>query len=226
MAVQDEAVRLEARFLAALGDELRAPLRAIIGFAELLAGGMAPDSRRQADYSGQILTSARQLLHQINSLVELARADAGELRLVRQPADLSRLVTDAIRLVQPAADGRGVEISADLADAPARVVLDAPRIMHALHGMLTGAIDLAGEGKVITLRVVTEDDRSVRLEVGGLGIGPGHTGEFIAPTPGAWLGLALARSIVNAHGGRVGVASPGGRRVLYAVLPGAMLRDE
>ena len=167
--------------------------------------------------------TARQLLQRLNGLVELARADSGQLELTRQPADLAGLVADAVRMVQPAAAGRGVEISADLAGAPARVTLDAPRIMHALHGLLTGAIHLTAKGKKIALRIAAEDESRVRLEVTGLDIGPGQTAEFVAPSPGAWLGLALARAIVEAHGGHVGVAGPPGqRRVLYAVLPGVI----
>lgn len=222
MAIQEED-RLQARFLAAMGDELRAPLSAIIGLAEMLAGGMAP-ARLQAEYSAQILASARRLLQMINPLVELARVDAGQLELVRQPADLAGLVADAVRMVQPTAEQRGVEIVTDLGSGPLRVTLDASRIMHALHGFLTGAVHLAAEGRKITLRIAPEDD-CVRLEVTGLDIGPGQTGEFIVPSPGAWLGLALARSIVHAHGGRVGVrGAPGLPRVLYAILPGVTSR--
>ena len=220
MALHEDEARLQAPLVAAMGDELRAPLSAIIGLAEMLAGGLVPP-RRQAEYAEQILASARPLLQLVNRLLELARADAGQLELTRHPADLASLVVDAVRMVQPAAARRGVEISTDLASAPARVVLDATRMMHALHGLLTGAIHLAAEGKKIALRIAPEDQSRVRLEVTGLNIGPGLTGEFIVPAPGAWLGLALARSIIEAHGGRVGVGgAPGQRRVLYAVLPG------
>jgi len=217
-----EAVRLQARFLASMDHELRAPLNAIIGLAEILAGGMAPDARRQAEFAGQIVASARQLLQLINSLLELARADAGLLELTAQPADLAGLVADALRVVQPAAARRGVEISADLEQAPPRVTLDASRIMHALHGLLTAAVALTTAGKKVELRIAAEGQDGVRLELAGLNIGPGHTGEFLVPTPGAWLGLALARSILEAHGGQVGVTRvPGKGTVLHALLPGA-----
>ncbi|MGH8442511.1 MAG: sensor histidine kinase [Nevskiaceae bacterium] len=217
-----EMVRMQARFLASMDHELRAPLNAIIGLGETLASGMVPDPRRQSEFAGQIVANARQLLQLINSLLELARADAGLLELTPQPADLAGLVSDALRLVEPAATRRGVTISADLEQAPARVTLDASRIMHALHALLTAAIALTPGGHRIALRVVAEDERRVRLELTGLNIGPGHTGEFLVPTPGAWLGLALARSIVEAHGGEFGATrAPGGKStVLHAVLPG------
>ena len=220
MTLLEDEARLQAPLLAAMGDELRAPLSAITGLAEMLAGGVVP-ARKEAEYAGQILASARQLLQRVNALLELARADAGQLELVRHPADLASLVADAVRIVQPAAASRGVEISTDFTSAPARVPLDATRIMHALHGLLTGAIHLAAEGKKIAVRIAAEDRGRVRIEVTGLNIGPGQTGEFIVPSPGAWLGLALARSIIEAHGGHVGVSGvPGQRRVLHAVLPG------
>jgi signal transduction histidine kinase len=219
----EEETGAQARFFAAMHDDLRAPLRAILGLSERLAGGVVPDARQQAEYAGQIHANARQLLQLVNNLVELARANSGQIELSRQPADLAALVADAVRLVQPAAASRGIEIAADLADAPLRVNLDAPRILHALHGLLTGALHLAGEGKKIALRIAPEAEDRVRLEVTGLNIGPGHTGEFVIPSPGAWLGLALARGIVEAHGGHIGVGgAPGQRRVLHAVLPGVV----
>lgn len=223
MTSHKEETRLQARFLASMDHELRAPLNAIIGLAEILAGGMAPDARRQTEFAGQIVASARQLLQLINALLELARADAGQLELIRQPADLAGLIADAVNLVQPVAARRGVEISIDVAEAPARVRLDASRTMHALHGLLTGAIHLAAESKRIVLRVVPEGADRVRLEVTGLDIGPGQTSEFIVPSPGAWLGLALARSLLEAHGGEVGVTRvPGKSTVLHARLPGVV----
>jgi len=220
--------RLQARFLAAMGHELRAPLGTIIGIAEKLGDGMARDPRTQADFAGQIVKSARQLLQQINSLVELAQADAGLLQLTRQPADLGGLVADALRMVQPAAARRGVEIVADLDSVPSRVAVDATRIMQALHGLLSGAIALAspGQGKM-ALRILGEGGDRVRLELAGLTVGPGDTSELIVPTPAAWLGLALARSIVEAHGGEVGITRTADKRtILHAVLPGVTPRPE
>lgn len=221
-----EAVRTQARFVASMGHELRSPLNAIIGLAEILATGMAPDARRQTEYAGQILASARQLLQLINNLLELARADAGLLELAPQPADLSGLVADALHVVRPAAARRGVEISVDLEQAPARVAVDASRIMHALHGLLTAAIALTTPGQKIALRIAAEGDGRVRLEMTGLNIGPGHTGEFLVPTPNAWLGLALARSILEAHGGQVGATRTADKgTVLHALLPGVVPRQ-
>ncbi|MGH8482044.1 MAG: sensor histidine kinase [Nevskiaceae bacterium] len=219
-----EAARTQVRFLTSMDHELRAPLNAIIGLAEILAGGMAPDPRRQAEFAGQIVASARQLLQLINSILELARADAGLLQLAAQPADLAALVADALRVVAPEADARGVEIAADLEQAPARVSMDASRVMHALHGLLSAAIALAPARQKILLRLTAEGDGGARLELTGLNIGPGQTGEFYVPSPGAWLGLALARSILEAHGGQVGATRSGKGTVLYALLPGVAPR--
>jgi signal transduction histidine kinase len=224
MTTQDTA-RLEARFLASMDQELRAPLNSIIGLAEILAGGLAPDPRRQAEFAGQILSEARHLLQLTNNLLELARADAGLLNLVTQPADLAELLGDALRMVEDTAARRGVEISADLEQAPPRVAVDASRIMHALHGLLIAAIALTPAGSKVALRVAPEGADRVRLELTGPAIGPGSTGEFIVPTPGAWLGLALARGILEAHGGKVGVTRlSGGITLLHATLPGVIPR--
>jgi signal transduction histidine kinase len=214
--------QVQPHFLAAMGHDLRTPLNAIIGFAEMLAGGMAPDPRRQAEFAGHILVSARLLLQQINSLVELSRADAGLLRLDRQPADLAALAADALRLVQPAASRRNVRLTAHLDDAPPLVSLDAARILYALHGLLAGVIAMAGEGQEIALRITREAPDSARLELSGVVIGSGQTAELIVPKAGAWLGLALARGIIEAHGGRVGITRTSDRKtILHAVLPGA-----
>jgi len=183
---------------------------------------MAPDPRKQADFAGEIVSNARQLLQRINSLVELAQADAGLLQLTRQPVDLAGLVADALHMVQPAAARRGVEIVADFDGAPSRVTLDATRIMQALHGLLSGAIALASPGqRKMALRITAEGADRVRLELAGLAGAPGETTELIVPKPAAWLGLALARSIVEAHGGEVGITRTSDKRtILHAVLPG------
>jgi signal transduction histidine kinase len=67
-----------AQRLAAMGHDLRTPLNAIIGFGEILARGMAPDAAKQAEFAGEIVRSARQLLAMIDQVIAEARAQAGE----------------------------------------------------------------------------------------------------------------------------------------------------
>jgi signal transduction histidine kinase len=213
--------RQTARFVAAMGHDLRTPLNAIIGFGEILARGMAPDPAKQAEFAAEIVGSARQLLQLINDVVDLARADAGALQLEPAPADVHALITEASRSVAALAARRRVQVATDLTRAPARMTLDAQRFAQAVRGLLIGTIGLASEGGKVGLSAEPLDDDRVRFAVTGLAIGADEHSELFRPAPGPRLGLALARVIIEAHGGEVGVSRAiGGGGTVYAVLSG------
>jgi two-component system cell cycle sensor histidine kinase PleC len=213
--------RQTARFVAAMGHDLRTPLNAIIGFGEILARGMAPDPAKQAEFAAEIVGSARQLLQLINDVVDLARADAGALQLEPAPTDVHALVAEAVRSVAALAARHRVDIAVNLARSPARATLDAQRFSQAVRGMLTGAIGLAAAGGKVGLSAELIDGDRVRFAVTGLAIGADEHGELFRPAPGPRLGLALARAIIEAHGGEVGVSRAlGGGGTLYAIMAG------
>ena len=215
-----ESDRQTARFVAAMGHDLRTPLNAIIGFGEILARGMAPDAAKQAEFAAEIVVGGRQLLALINDVVDVARADAGTLELAPGPTDVNALVGEAVRSVATLAARRRVDIGVDLARAPARATLDAQRFGPVVRGLLTGAIGLAADGRKLGLSVEGMDGARLRVTVTGLAIEAAEIAELFRPAPGPRMSLALARAIVEAHGGSVGAEKPAiGGLTIHAVLP-------
>jgi signal transduction histidine kinase len=112
----ETASRTKSEFLATMSHELRTPLNAIIGFADVLRREMFGPlgSERYRDYAGDIADSGAHLLAIINDILEVAKADAGNLELVEEAVDVGELVSAAMRLVRPRADSGGLSLSAEI----------------------------------------------------------------------------------------------------------------
>jgi PAS domain S-box-containing protein len=229
-----DANRLKSEFLANMSHELRTPLNAIIGFSELMfddkLGAMTPLLK---GYTGDILTSSQHLLRLINDVLDLAKVESGKMEFHPEPVELPTLVNevrDAVRtLIAKHRTKVSIEIDPDLVD----LVLDPGRLKQVLYNYLTNAIKFTGDEGAVAIRARPESPGHFRLELqdNGIGIKPEDMGRLFVEFQqidssiakkyqGTGLGLALTRRIVEAQGGRVGVASkPGEGSTFYAVLP-------
>jgi len=227
-----EASRLKSEFLANMSHELRTPLNAIIGFSELMYRGKAgPLSEEQHEYLGDVLTSARHLLRLINDILDLAKVESGKLELRPEPVDLGALIAEVRDILRGLAGSKQLALAVEVDPAAAQVVADPPRIKQVLYNYLSNAIKFTSAGGRITIRARVEDADHVRIEVEDTGIGiaaedlPRLFTEFQqldAATgkrfQGTGLGLALAKRVVEAHGGRVTVSSVLGRGSVFAAI--------
>ena len=220
-------------FLASMSHELRTPLNAIIGFSEVLKGGMAgPLNERQQDYVDDVLDSGRRLLALINDILDLARLEAGQLQLSTEPVAVAALVERSLGIVGPEASERGVRIVTGPIDDRAVVVGDHVRLQQVVVGLLSNAVKFSRSGGEVRLVTTLRDDE-VRLEVhdSGIGIHPAQrrsifeafsqgSGQSEPTAEGTGLGLALAKGLVELHGGRIWVESePGVGSTFTVVLP-------
>ncbi|MFJ4224321.1 sensor histidine kinase [Microbacterium sp. NPDC089695] len=218
-----EVARMKDEFVGMISHELRTPLSAIIGFLDLLQNDPAqPLTTEQQEFVAIIERNAQRLLNLVGDLLFTAQVESGRFPLERTDADLTTLVRDAVASSQPHARGAGIELIAEVPDAPLRTMADAGRLGQALDNLLSNAIKFTPSGGRVTA-AVHERDGGIELSVRdtGLGIPEDEQGMlftrfFRASTatrnavPGVGLGLTITRAIVLAHGGTMDVTSKEG----------------
>jgi signal transduction histidine kinase len=215
------ARQMQVDFVADVSHELRTPLTSIKGTIETLRDGAVNDLEVRDRFLATAETETDRLIRLVNNLLVLSRADSAALDLRRKPTDVGRLAQAlADRLVEQAqARDLTIEVSIDPEVPPAWA--DADRIEQVLLNLLDNAIKYSRPGGSITLRVSAAPDRLVLVQVIDRGIGiPAaelpRVGERFyradkARTGGGHgLGLAIAQSLVRAHGGELWLESTEG----------------
>jgi signal transduction histidine kinase len=222
--------RLKDEFVALVSHELRTPLTSIIGYLDLVLDEpfMSDDARR---YLEVVERNAKRLLRLVGDLLFVAQAEAGRLAFDRGVVDLGQVASEAVEAARPTAEKGEVELA--LEAEPVRPLTgDRDRFAQLLDNLVSNAVKFTPPGGHVDVRVGEEGDHAV-LEVRDTGVGV-PTGEqdrlfqrfFRASTatnrgvPGAGLGLTVVKAIVDAHGGRIAVASEEGRgTTMRVVLP-------
>ena len=213
--------------IAAVSHDLRTPLASTRALIEAVADGVAADPEADARYLSSARRELAHLSRLVNDLFELARIDAGVLQLTLEEASLHDLISDTIASFQPQADSRGVCLVGEVSGRVDPVLMNPPRLQRVLHNLLSNALRHTPADGTVALRAAPHGD-GVRVEVT-------DTGEGIAPenlprvfegsfrversrsrpeedgAPGAGLGLAIARGLIEAHGGTMDVESDLGR---------------
>ena len=230
-----EVARMKDEFVGMISHELRTPLSAIIGFLDLLQSDpRQPLSEEQQEFVAIIERNAQRLLNLVGDLLFTAQVESGRFPLDRAEVDVGELVRSAVASAGPHAQREGIEISAELAPDPVRILIDAGRIGQALDNLLSNAIKFTPRGGRVTASVRPVDG-GVELSVRDTGIGIPEdeqgmlfTRFFRASTatnnavPGVGLGLTITRAIVLAHGGTMDVTSEEGVGTEFRfVLPAA-----
>ena len=209
------ASRLKDHFLQNVNHELRTPLTAIVGWTDLLMEESI-DQKTLARGLSQVRQSARVLLALIDDLLDLARMERGSLSLDRKAVSLPEVVQRSIDTVRMMADGRLVSvIFAPAAPAMALVQADPLRLQQVLWNLLANAIKFSRRHGRVVVRIERDADRYlVSVEDDGIGIPAGELSHVFerfrqvdgSPTrqhAGMGIGLALARSLVELHGGAI-----------------------
>ncbi|MDT7835754.1 ATP-binding protein [Aquabacterium sp. OR-4] len=238
------AIRTKSEFLARLSHELRAPLNAILGFAQMLddagsAEGPATGGSRQRGLA-QIRQAGWHLLDMINDVLDLSRMEAGSLRLHLEPVALPDLAQEAMAMVEPAALAAGVTLSLSLSPQAEWVQADPMRLRQVLVNLLSNAVKYNRRGGTVELRTRPAGVGELRIEVedSGQGIPEERLGELFTPfhrlgrergaTPGALhdqgtgIGLVICRKLLELMAGDLEVSSRLGEGSVFGVrLPRA-----
>ncbi len=234
------ASRLKDHFLQNVNHELRTPLTAIVGWTDLFEEGDIDEPTLRRGIR-QIRQSARVLLALIDDLLDLARLDRGALTLELKPVFLSEVVQRSIETVRMMAEARGVVLMlAPLPEPMAPVRADFLRLQQVLWNLLANAIQFTPQHGRIVVRVEREPERYlVSVEDDGIGIPESELphvferfrqvdGSATRGHAGMGIGLALARSLVELHGGSIWVSSVVGQgsRFTFAIpIRGAARRS-
>jgi signal transduction histidine kinase len=229
-ALERERAGYEAErnaMLSSVGHDLRTPLAALRVAVDALADGVAPDADRY-------LRSMRRDVEALAALVDdfflLARIESGRLDLHPVPVDLTEVADEAVEALTPVAAATDVTL---VLDASTRVhVRGNPTALgRVVRNLIDNAIRHAPAGSVVRVAVAADGRPSIRVVDDGPGFPPGFGDEAFArftradasrnrATGGAGLGLAIARGLVEAHGGRIWIEAPPGGRVAFE-LPAA-----
>ena len=232
----DIANRAKSEFLAAISHELRTPLNAINGFAESMREELfGPlDNERYREYSGYILDAGRHLTALINDVLDVARVESGRVALRDERVVVADLVRSAQVLVSERARDSQLRIETELMPNLPDLRGDAPRLKQVLLNLLSNAVKFTPSGGRIGVRTRMSAAGEVEILVEDTGIGMSAEEQervLVAFAQvdsrlercyqGLGLGLSLARSLMELHGGRLSIDSaPGlGTRVLLTFPP-------
>ncbi len=225
-AALEAARRREREFLASASHELKTPLTSIRGFAQALVEGEVTDPEGIREAARVILDEATRLSRLVGDLLDLARLEAGRLSLERRPLDLAPLLEKAVRALSPQAREKGIDLALE-ASAGLGTVGDPDRLGQVVRNLLDNALRHTPPGGEVRVRARAVDGGvEVRVEDTGPGVPPELRERIFerffkgGGSTGSGLGLAVAREIVRAHGGRIWVEdAPGGGAAFVVRLP-------
>ena len=200
--------------------EVRSPLTSIKGYVDNLLEGVAgelPESVRY--YLTRIDYNTNRVIRLINVLLDLSRIEAGQMPLDLDVVSIRHVVTDVIKDLEPVAKEKAINLKADsITDVPVRA--DRMKLEQVLRNLIDNALKFTTAGQVLVRSEIAEAERMmITVMDTGCGIPPDHQEKVFNVfhrTPsgvpeGAGLGLAIAKSLVELHGGRIWVQSEPGR---------------
>jgi signal transduction histidine kinase/CheY-like chemotaxis protein len=219
-ASAEDANRLKDQFLAVVSHELRTPLNAILGWAEMLRRGTlegpSRDRASQAIYNG-----AKRQAQLIEDLLDVSRITSGKLRLDRTVIDLRDVVRDALQIVQPGADVKGIQVTIEADPSITAIYGDGARLQQIVSNLLSNAVKFTPAGGSIHVRLHRAGD-TIELIVSDTGQGISQDflpsvfepfrqadGSSTRVHSGLGLGLSIVKNLVEAHGGTVSAHSAG-----------------
>ncbi len=221
-------------FIADVTHELRTPLTVIKGTIETLEDGALDDITGRVSLLASMQRETDRLIRLVNDLLVLTRADAGMLNLHLQPLDLGELARTRCDHLAALAGRRQVQFAVTVAvsTTPPCVLGDADRLAQVLDNLLDNAVRYSPEGSTITVEVSLKGDEChCAVHDCGPGIPEKHLPYIFErfyradasrnrQTGGVGLGLAIARALILAHGGRINAESmPGNGTTLRFVMP-------
>jgi len=235
----EHASRMKDEFLAVLSHELRTPLNTVVGYARMLRRDeprMGGELRERA--LDALERNAESLARLVNDVLDTSRIVTGKLRLTLEECAVDSVIDDAVDTVRPTAEAKGIRIHVQI-ERGFTVLGDRDRIQQVVWNLLSNAIKFTPAGGSVTV-VLRRHALGVAVSVTDTGIGiaktdlpyvfqrfwQAHTGTS-REYSGLGIGLALARHLVELHGGTIAVESPGpGRGSTFTVtLPIAAERE-
>lgn len=227
------ADRTKTEFLANVSHELRTPLNAVMGFAETIRSEMfGPISQtKYLEYADDIHKSGALLLEIINDILDLSKIEAGKMPLDEGELVVAEVVDQCLRLMRERAGEAGLSIKVNTKKGPERIVADRTRMKQIFINLLANAVKFTPAGGKIDFVAATGDGGGAVFSVSDSGAGMsaeeikialtpfGQTGSAMTRThEGTGLGLPLAASFVEMHGGELKVESVRGKGTTVKII--------
>ena len=224
---------MKSQFISTVSHELRTPLTSLRGALGLLAAGalgnLPPDARNAVEIAER---SILRLVTLVNDILDIERIEQGQLSLQMGSHSLAALLAGSVEEVAPLAREAGIGL--EVSHPPGVVEGDGDRLVQVIVNLLSNALKFSPRGSTVRLRAwETPDGVEVQIEDQGRGIPAAHQKSIFerfrqveisaaAGQRGAGLGLSIAKSIVEMHGGRIGVESePGKGSTFWFRIPSA-----
>ncbi len=218
-AEADRANLAKSDFLSNMSHELRSPLNAILGFAQLLNSGTESPPPGQQDCVDQIMRAGWYLLDLINEILDLALVESGKLSLSTEPIALAEVLADCQAMIEPQADKQGIHLTFPIPQQPLYVMADRTRAKQIFINLLSNAIKYNRPGGSVEVRCRLHTANRVRVSVRdtGLGLDAGKLAHLFQPLnrlgqegsaeEGTGIGLVVSKRLVELMDGAIGAQS-------------------
>jgi PAS domain S-box-containing protein len=215
----EKANLAKSAFLSSMSHELRSPLNAILGFAQLMESDATPATPSQKSSIDEILRAGWYLLELINEILDLAQIESGKLSLSPEPTSLAEVILECQAMVEPQAQGRGITMTFPQFEVPCWVAADRTRLKQVLINLLSNAVKYNKVGGTVVVDCDGSTADRVRLNVrdSGAGLTPEQLTQLFQPfnrlgqergtEQGTGIGLVMSRRLVELMGGVLGVES-------------------
>jgi PAS domain S-box-containing protein len=218
-AAAEKANLAKSDFLSSMSHELRSPLNAILGFAQLMISDTPPPTPAQVASIDPILRAGWYLLDLINEILDLAQIESGKLALSLEPTSLEEVMAECQDMIEPQGQKRGIEMTFHSFAAPFFVDADRTRLKQVIINLLSNAIKYnRANGTVVVACAPSGKDR-IRISVRdtGAGLTPdmvrqlfqsfNRLGRETTAEEGTGIGLVMSKKLVELMGGEIGVES-------------------
>ena len=211
--------RSQSEFLSSMSHELRSPLNAILGFAQLMEFETPAPSPSQKESIAQILQAGWHLLNLLNEILDLAKIDSGKLSLSAEPVALGEVLQECQGLIDGQAQKRGLTLSFPMVDCHCYVQADRTRLKQVLINLLSNAVKYNRTGGTVAVSCLQTPSGRLRISIhdSGDGLSQSQVEQLFQPfnrlgqeargEEGAGIGLVVAKQLIELMGGAIGVDS-------------------
>ena len=218
-ATADKANLAKSEFLSSMSHELRSPLNAILGFAQLMESGQPAPTAAQASSIGQILKAGWYLLTLINEVLDLALIESGRLSLSMEPVSLPEVLLDCQTMITPLAAKRGIQLHFPTFSDPCFIQADRTRVKQVFVNLLSNAIKYnRHNGTVdVSFKAAAPDRLHISVRDTGDGLSASKLEQLFQPfnrlgqedsdEDGTGIGLVVSKRLVELMGGNIGAHS-------------------
>ncbi|MDD5321072.1 MAG: PAS domain-containing sensor histidine kinase [Methylococcales bacterium] len=218
-SMAEEANLAKSQFLSRMSHELRSPLNAILGFAQLLEAGSPPPTAAQNERLQQIIKAGWYLLELINQILDLAVIESGKLSLSQEPILLTEVLNECQAMIESQAQQRDIKLTFLPIDNTWVVYADRTRVKQALINLLSNAIKYNCEHETVEVKCTVSTPKRIRISIKdhGAGLPPEKLAQLFQPfnrlgqetgaQEGTGIGLVVTKQLVELMGGAIGVES-------------------